>query len=112
MVGTNVGAEFVHELVDTELIGIVGIEVRIKRIEMVAQNRLGRLYAFEQRNRPRPGTRPGMRIADVGRKHVPSLDLRPRTKRLLSRRSSLFRAGSFDLFVAPLLVPEFSVVSK
>ena len=35
--GANVGAKLVQKFVGTELIGIVSIEIRIQRIEVVAQ---------------------------------------------------------------------------
>ncbi len=45
--GAIIGAKFVKELVDPELIGIVGVEIRIERIEVVAQDGFGGLDAIE-----------------------------------------------------------------
>src|SRR5258708_7473716 len=45
--GVNVGREFVEEFVGAELVGIVGIEIGIERIEMIAQHRFRGLHFFE-----------------------------------------------------------------
>src|SRR5579864_9027928 len=54
LVRAHVRAEFVQEFIGTELVGIVGIEVRIERIEVISEHGLSRLDSAEKRNRPWP----------------------------------------------------------
>jgi len=56
LAGTNVGAKFVQEFVGPKLVGMIGVEIRKKRIEVLAQHSLAWLHSAEQRHRPRPRT--------------------------------------------------------
>ncbi len=47
LTGVNVGGEFVEELVGTELVGVVGVEIGIERVEVIAQHRFRGLHFFE-----------------------------------------------------------------
>ena len=82
-VGANVGAKLIQELIRSHLVGVIGIEVRVQRIEVIAQHCLGCLDAAEQRHCPRPWTTSAMRIADVRRQGVALMQLRARTFALL-----------------------------
>src|SRR5438309_1895239 len=54
--GTDKPRELVEEFVGAKLIGIFGIEIGIKRVEVVAQSRFSRMHAFEYGDCPRPWT--------------------------------------------------------
>src|SRR5229473_1552910 len=45
--GVNVGGEFVEEFVGAKLVGIVGVEIGIERVEVIAQHGFRRLHVFE-----------------------------------------------------------------
>jgi len=85
--GANVGGKFVHEFVGTELIGIVGVEIGIKRIEVIAQDSLGRLTPLN-RGTATGRAGPGVRVADIRSSVSPGAFLFV-AARFLSRRSSL-----------------------
>ena len=65
LTSANVGAKFIQKLVGAELVGIFGIEIRIQRIEVIAQNRFRRLHTAEHRHGPWERARSGVRIADI-----------------------------------------------
>ena len=111
-VGANVGAKLIQEFIRSHLVGVIGIKVRIQRIEMIAQHRLGCLDAAEQRNCPRPGAASSMRIADVWRQRVALMQLCPRTFTLLSRGSSFLGLRRLPASVAPLGIHELSINAK
>src|SRR5581483_4267804 len=105
-------SEFVKELVGTKLVGIVGLEIGIKRIEVITQDGLRRLYATEQRNRPRPGTVATVRFADVWGQSSSLLDICARAGCFLTGRSALLRTCGLKVLIAPECVDEFSVVAE
>ena len=78
---------------------------------MVAQHGLGWLHSAEQRHRPRPRTRPAVRIADIRRQRVALVHFCARTLRLLARGSSLLRTRGLALLVAPLGIHKLAVVA-
>src|SRR5579872_1954003 len=110
--GAHKGPKLIQEFVGAELVGIIGIEIGKERIEVIPQYCLGRLHAAEQRHRPRPWTRPAMRIAYVRRQRVTASQFRPRTFSFLTGGSSLLGALYFDFDIAPLGIYEFAVIAK
>jgi len=47
LAGVHIRAELIQEFVSPELVGIVGVEIRIQRIVVTAEHRLGRFYEFQ-----------------------------------------------------------------
>src|SRR2546426_6997435 len=108
--GVDVGPELAQEFVGAELIGVVGLEVGKQRVEVIAQCGLGGLYFLPQWNRPRPWTRPPMRITNIRRQRIALLDFRARAGGGAAGRSSLFWRGGTPDLVAPLRTHEFAVI--
>src|SRR5579859_601081 len=110
LAGANIGGEFIQEFVGAKLVGIVGIEIRIKRVEVVAQNRLGWLHSTKQRHTPRPWARTGMRITNIWRQRFSTLDEFSRAVLLDLRRGSGVRVCMVS--VAPLRIYKLPINAK
>src|SRR5579862_121177 len=108
---TNVGPEFIQKFIGAELVGIVGVEVRKERVEVIAQHCLGGLDPLEQWHGPRPRTRDAMWITDIVGQHLPLFYIAARARSFQRRWSSLLRVCDLADLVAPFGVDIFAVIA-
>src|SRR2546428_949180 len=111
LASTHKTFELVEELVSAQLVWVLRAEVRIQRIEVIAQHGLARLHALEHRYRPRPRAGGAVRLADIGRQGFALVNFTLRTRCREWRRCAFLGRSSLLFCIAPLSLYKLAIVA-